>query len=123
MIRLSDIEEQIMDALWDLKKAFPKEIITKIPEPIPPYNTVLSSVRKLEKLGYIGYEKYGKSHQYYPILKKSEYTRSMFKALYEGLMGGSALTLASYFSDSNEEDLKLLKAAIEKLENEGDHSK
>lgn len=115
MIRLSKLEEQIMDTIWELGKAFPKVILSKMKQPTPPYNTVLSAIRKLEKLGHLGFEKYGKSHEYYPILKKEEYTRSLFKKLFFELMDSSPEKMVSYFSDSNQEELNKLQNAIEEL--------
>lgn len=113
MIRLSKLEEQILDTLWDLEKAFPKVILDNMPKPTPPYNTVLSSIRKLEKLGHIGYKKYGKSHEYYPILKRNEYTLSMFRKLYHDLLGGSTEAMLSHFVKGNEDELAKLEAAIQ----------
>ncbi len=34
---LNALEEQIMELFWKLGKAFPKEIITYLEEPKPPY--------------------------------------------------------------------------------------
>ena len=115
MIRLSKLEEQILDTLWELGRAFPKVILSKMPQPTPPYNTVLSAIRKLEKMGYIGFEKYGKSHEYFPILRKEEYTKSLFKKLFFELMGGSPETMVSHFSDSNTEEIEKLQEALEAL--------
>lgn len=112
MIRLSKLEEQIMDTLWDLQKAFPKVILSEMEQPTPPYNTVLSAIRKLEKHGYVGYEKYGKSHQYYPILKKEQYAKSLFKKLFVDLMDRSPSAIVSYFADGSKEDMDLLKKAL-----------
>lgn len=70
MNNLNPLEEEIMQLFWELEKAFPKEIIAYLKEPIPPYNTVLSTIRKLEKEGYLAFRRFGKSHQYYPLVKK-----------------------------------------------------
>jgi len=120
MIRLSKLEEQIMDTIWDLGKAFPKVIVSKMSQPTPPYNTVLSAIRKLEKQGHIGFEKYGKSHEYFPLLKKEDYTRSLFTKLFHELMESSPEKMVSYFSDSTQEELNKLQDAIENLKNK-DH--
>ena len=45
MKELTRAEEQIMQVLWDLEKAFVKEIRDKLPEPKPAYNTVSTIVR------------------------------------------------------------------------------
>lgn len=112
MIRMSKLEEQIMDTLWKLQKAFPKVILSEMKQPTPPYNTVLSAIRKLEKKGYIGYEKFGKSHQYYPLLKKDQYTKSLFNKLFVDLMDRSPTALLSYFADGSKEEIEQLKKAL-----------
>lgn len=119
MIRLSKLEEQIMDALWELGKAFPKVLLEYIEQPTPPYNTVLSTIRKLEQKGYVGYEKYGKSHEYFPILEKGEYTQSLFKKMFHDLMQGSPETMVSYFAKDDPKGLEKLEAIIEKMKKDG----
>ena len=115
MIRLTKLEEAILDTLWELDKAFPKVLLAHLEQPIPPYNTVLSAIRKLEKQGYIGFNKYGKSHEYYPILKREEYGKSLFKQLYHGVLNGSQSSLLSYFIKEDNIDIKELEAMIEEL--------
>lgn len=49
MQQLTRAEEQVMQVLWNLKKAYVKDIIEKLPEPKPAYNTVSTIIRILEK--------------------------------------------------------------------------
>jgi len=115
MIRLSKLEEDILNKLWKLERAFPKVLITYLKKPVPPYNTVLSSIRKLEKLGYVGYKKYGKSHEYYPILKKEEYSKSLFKKLFYELLDGSNETMLSYFMKEEKINIEEIEELIRKM--------
>lgn len=115
MIRLNKLEEQILDQLWELKKAFPKVLLMHLTEPLPPYNTVLSAIRKLEKLGYVGFNKYGKSHEYYPILKKEEYGNSLFKNFYHGILNGSKIGLLSHFMKEEKINIGELEKLVEQL--------
>jgi len=39
MVKLAKREEQIMQAFWELNKAFIKEVIPKLPEPKTHYNS------------------------------------------------------------------------------------
>ena len=68
MKELTRAEEQIMQVLWDLGKGFVKDIIDKLPEPRPAYNTVSTIVRILQDKGFVGHETFGKSHCYYPLV-------------------------------------------------------
>ncbi len=97
MIRLNKREEEIMNILWKLTRAFPKEVIDKIAPPVPPYNTVLSIIRKLENDEFIRHKKIGKSHQYFPRITKRAYQKSIFKHLLTDYFGGSPKKLVSFF--------------------------
>ncbi len=97
MLRLNDREEEIMNIIWRLKKAFPKEILEEIEPPVPPYNTVLSVVRKLEKNGYLSFDKIGKSHRYFAKISKRAYQKSIFGHLLQDYFGGSPEKLLSFF--------------------------
>ena len=50
-----------------------------MPEPRPAYNTVSTIVRILEKKGFVNHLTFGKSHLYYPVISKKEYTRSFLQ--------------------------------------------
>lgn len=97
MEKLNDKEEGIMKIIWNLGKAFMKEVVEEIPDPKPPYNTLLSTVRKLEKLGFLSYKTFGKSNQYFPIISKEQYQKSILTNLKNDYFGGSKKSLLSYF--------------------------
>ena len=72
MKELTKAEEQIMQILWDLKKGFVKDILERLPDPKPAYNTVSTIVRILQEKGFVGHETFGKSHCYFPMLDKED---------------------------------------------------
>ena len=72
---LTRAEDQVMQILWTLEKAFVKDIIEHMPDPKPAYNTVSTIVRILETKGFIGHKAYGKTHEYFPWSARSA-TRS-----------------------------------------------
>jgi len=115
---LSPKEEEIMQILWQLKKAFVKDILDQLPEPKPPYNTVSSIVRKLESEDIIGHQAFGKTHQYYPILTKSQYRRLVFAKMIRHYFSGSPKRLLSHFVKEENVDLNELKNIIEHLKEE-----
>lgn len=115
MKRLNEREEQIMQILWRLKNAFVKEILAEMPEPKPPITTISSIVRKLETEGIIGYEAFGKTHRYYPILEKSAYRRSFFKRMLDNYFGGSPEQLLSFFVDEQDLPPEELDRLLDKI--------
>jgi predicted transcriptional regulator len=52
---LTRAEEEVMQVLWKLEKAFVNEILAFFPEPKPAYNTVSTIVRILEKKGLVNW--------------------------------------------------------------------
>ena len=108
---MSAKEEQIMQILWKLQKAFVKDIIEEMSDPAPPYNTVSSIIRKLESEGIVGYEAFGKTHRYYPILKQKKYRKHAFKTLLNNYFENSHTEMLSYFVKEE----KLTEAEIKEL--------
>ena len=115
---LTRAEEQIMQILWQLKKAFVKEVIDELPSPKPAYNTVSTFIRILETKGFIGHNSFGKSHQYYPLVSKEEYQNFSADKLLNGYFDNSVERMFSFFVEKEKIDLKeadeILKL-IEKL--------
>lgn len=118
MEELTRTEERIMQVLWKLKKAFIKDIIETLPDdPKPPYNTISSVVRLLEKKGYISFKAYGKTYEYFPVISKSEYRRMFFKKMLTGYFDNSVENLLSFIVKDqrlSEEEIKKIKKLIEK---------
>ena len=52
---LTKAEEEIMQQLWGLEKAFVKDIIKELPLPKPAYNTVSTIIRILEQKGFVNH--------------------------------------------------------------------
>ncbi|REA56364.1 BlaI/MecI/CopY family transcriptional regulator [Dyadobacter luteus] len=101
---LTRAEEEIMRILWQLKKAFVKDILAEMPEPKPAYNTVSTIIRILEKKEVVGYTAYGKTHEYYPLITEEEYKRFEVQNLMSNYFGNSLPNLVSFFVKEN--DLK-----------------
>jgi BlaI family penicillinase repressor len=97
MEELTKAEERIMQVMWKLQKAFVKDIIDELDdEPKPPYNTISSIVRLLEKKGYVAYKAYGKTYEYYPAISKEDYTKTTFTKLFSGYFDNSPASLLSF---------------------------
>ncbi len=120
MKELTKAEDQIMQILWTLEKAFVKDIVEQMPDPKPAYNTVSTIVRILEKKGFIGYKAYGKTHEYFPLIPKEKYTRFYLNNMVKGYFNGSVQNLVSFFAKENKMDLQdidLLMKELEELKN------
>lgn len=105
MKELTRSEEQIMQVLWKIGKGFVNDILDRLPEPKPAYNTVSTIIRILEKKGFVNYTALGKSHQYYPAVSKKDYTRNYMRRFVHNYFGNSYKEMVSFFT--REENLSL----------------
>ena len=113
---LTKAEDQIMQILWKLEKAFVKDIIEQMPSPKPAYNTVSTITRILEKKGFVGYTAYGKTHEYFPLISKDKYTKFYLNNLVSGYFNGSFQSLVSFFASENKMDTQDIDQLLKKLE-------
>lgn len=118
---LTRAEEQIMQELWEIKKGFVMDVINRLPNPKPAYNTVSTIIRILEKKGFVGHIAKGKSHQYYPLITKKAYRKNLFKSYFRNYFNNSHLNFTSFFTKNQrlsleelEEMKKLIDEEIEK---------
>lgn len=118
MKQLTQAEEEIMQVLWQLKKGFVKDIIGKFPEPKPAYNTISTLTRILEKKGFVGYEAYGKSHQYHPLITKEAYSKKYLNRFVDNYFSGSYEQLVSFFTKQEKMDVKDLEKILKELKNQ-----
>lgn len=119
MKQLTKAEEQIMHILWDIERAFVKDIIEHLPSPKPAYNTVSTIVRILEKKGFVAHKPFGNSHEYFPTIKKEEYTKAYLKSFVSNYFSDSYSEMVSFFTkDKNmslEELEEIKKMIIEEI--------
>ncbi len=116
MQKLSKREEEIMQVLWQLEKAFVKEVIELLPEPKPHYNTVSTIIRILEDKEFIGHKSFGKTYQYFPLVSKEEYQKSEVGDVIRNYFDNSYKKMVAYFANEEkiseeelDEILKMIK--------------
>ncbi len=117
---LTKAEDQIMQVLWQLKKAFVKDVIEKLPSPKPAYNTVSTIIRILEKKGFVSFKAYGKTHEYFPIIEKDEYSNYYLKSFVNRYFKGSFQDLVSFFAKENKMNITEMEEMIKRVESDLD---
>lgn len=116
MRKLTSKEEEIMQILWDLKRAFVKEIIEHLPNPKPHYNTVSTLIRRLEALGFVGYERFGNTHRYFPLIEKEAYKEKSLKHLLNHYFDNSYQNMVSFFAREKKISPEELKRILKEIE-------
>ncbi|MCX6276646.1 MAG: BlaI/MecI/CopY family transcriptional regulator [Bacteroidetes bacterium] len=95
---LTRAEEEIMQILWEIEKGMVHDLLDKFPEPKPAYNTVSTIIRILEQKGFVEHKAYGRTHEYFPVISKKDYTKSSFRGFMTNYFGNSYKSLASFFT-------------------------
>lgn len=113
---LTKAEEEIMQKLWLLERAFIKDILEQLPTPKPAYNTVSTIVRILETKGFVGHETFGNSHRYYPLVSKDRYKSFATKKLVSSYFDDSAQKMLSFFLEKQKLDIQEVNEILEMIE-------
>lgn len=117
MQKLTNKEEEIMHILWRLEKAFVKDVLAEIHDDKPHYNTLSTIIRNLEDKGYVTYNAYGKTHQYYPIVTKEDYKKKFMNTAIESFFNNSYKNVVSFFAKEEKISVEELKEIIDLIEN------
>jgi len=107
-----------MQILWKIEKGFVKDIIDSMPKPKPAYNTVSTIVRILEKKGFVGHNAYGKTHEYYPLVSKKDYSGKFLKGFVKNYFGNSYRQMVSHFAREENLSIEEMESIINLLSNE-----
>ena len=114
--RLTPKEEELLQVLWRLQKAFVKEIVAELPKPRPHYNTVSTIIRKMVDKGFVGYESFGNTHRYYPLVSKKTYTENFMQKALRNYFDNSYKNMVSFFAKEQKISADDLREIIELIE-------
>ena len=106
-----------MELIWKYEKVFLKDLINNCPEPKPAITTIATLLKRMQDKGFVGYNLFGNSRQYYPLVKKDDYFSKQVKGIIKDYFGNSALQFASFFtttSNMTASELENLKKIIDK---------
>lgn len=116
-MQLPKSEEQLMQYLWKLEKAFMKDLLEEFPEPKPATTTVATLLKRMRDKGFIDYTLHGKSREYYPLIQKKIYFAKHVNGLIKNFFNNSASQFASFFTS----ETKLSVSELEELKKIIDH--
>lgn len=116
MQKLTNKEEEVMQILWKLEKAFVKEILAEIKADQPHYNTLSTIVRILEEKGFVAHNAFGNSHQYYPIVAMEEYRKRFMTTAIDNYFDSSYKNLVSFFAQEEKISADELREILEMIE-------
>lgn len=120
MKELTKAEEQVMRILWDLKEGIVKDIIERMPDPKPAYNTVSTVIRVLESKKFVDHKSYGNSHVYFPLVAEKSYKGFAFDKVMKNYFDNSYEHLVSFLVNEKKldaDEIKELTLLATKLKN------
>ena len=116
MEKLTIQEEEVMIYVWELQSCFVKDIVAKYPQPAPPYTTVASIVKNLERKGYVTSKRVGNTYQYTPAIRENEYKRHFMSSVVRNYFENSYKEMVSFFAKDQKISTDDLKDIIELIE-------
>jgi predicted transcriptional regulator len=112
---LTEAELRIMDVLWRKGSGTVQQVLDWLPSTLA-YNSVLTTIRILEKKGHLRHVKDGRAHVYEPIIGRQEATRSEIQHLVGRFFRNSHEALVLNILQDEELDADKLKRLREMLE-------
>lgn|SRR5690606_2634774 len=115
-MQLPKAEEELMNYLWKLEKAFMKDLLNAYPEPKPASTTIATLLKRMADKGFVAYNLHGNSREYYPLVKKKDYFSKHVNGLIKNFFNDSASQFASFFTKETnltKEELEDLKRLID----------
>jgi predicted transcriptional regulator len=110
-MELSKAEKLLMEIIWKNDKVYMKDILESYPEPKPATTTIATLLKRMQDKKFIGYQLFGNSRQYYPLVKKRDYFSKHVKGIIKNYFEDSPLDFASFFTTST----NLSASELEKL--------
>jgi BlaI family transcriptional regulator, penicillinase repressor len=121
MRELTRAEEQVMQVLWKIKKGFVKDVLEHFDEPRPAYNTVSTIIRILQDKGFVSHKAYGRTHEYYPLVSKNDYSKNHLNNFVNDYFSNSFQKMVSFFAKEKnisvkemEEIMKIMELEVKK---------
>jgi predicted transcriptional regulator len=116
MEKLTPQEEQAMQAVWKTGEANVKNFLENMDDPKPPYTTLASTIKNLEKKGFVNSRLWGNTYLYTPALSEVDYKKKFINGVVKDYFDNSYKDLVSFFVEQKKLSPKELKEIIEMIE-------
>ena len=125
-VTLTEAELRLMDVLWQEGPSTVQQVLAALPKKGQmAYNSVLTTIRILEKKGYLRHIKDGRDHVYRPLVARAEASRSEILHLAHRFFENShEMLVLNILEDRgvNAEELKRLRQLLEQPPSDGKKS-
>lgn len=116
MEKITQQEEQAMQAIWKIGEGNVKSFLEHMDPPLPPYTTLASTIKNLEKKGYLQSRLVGNVYLYTPIVAEADYKKQFMKGFVKDYFANSYKELVNFFVDDKKISPDELKEIIDLIE-------
>jgi len=120
MEKLSRQEEEAMQAVWKTGEGSVKLFLENMPAPGTPYTTLASTIKNLEKKGYLSSRLIGNAYLYKPLISEDEYKKRFMSGFVKEYFADSYKDLVNFFIEEKKLSAKELKELIDLIEGRKD---
>jgi len=114
--KLTQQEEEAMLIVWKTGGGCIKDFLENYPEPKPPYTTLASIVKNLERKGYISGARYGNLYAYQPVIDSSQYKSRFMSGFVQNYFSNSYKELVGFFAKEEKISPQELKEILQIIE-------
>jgi predicted transcriptional regulator len=116
MEKLSPQEEMAMQVIWQTGSGFIKDYLSAYEDPQPPYTTLASIVKSLERKGFVRGKKYGMMIRYTPAVSEKAYKKQFMGGFVRDYFENSYKELVTFFAQEKKISPEELKEVIRMIE-------
>lgn len=116
MEKLTKQEEELMQAIWTAGENNLKAFIEYLPEPRPPYTTLASTVKNLEKKHFVCSRMIGNVYLYKPVISEEVYKQKMMQGFAQNYFNNSYKEMVNFFIEHKKLKPKELHELIKMIE-------
>jgi len=121
MEKLTQQEEDAMLAVWKTGEGNIKSFMTAFTGEAPPYTTLASTIKNLEKKGFVQSRMIGSFYVYVPAITEEAYKQKFMGNVVKDYFENSYKELVSFFVSKNKISACELKEIIDLIENKNDN--
>jgi len=124
MQKLTKAEEELMHLIWEITPFTVAQLLDKIVAvkggEKPPHSTISTLVRSIEDKGFLDHKAYGRTYEYFALVKKEDYSRTHIKSFLKNYFDGSPKQLVSFLVKDQDLSLDELQDLMEQLDRKTD---
>lgn len=114
--KLTTPEEQAMRAVWKSGEANVKTFLENMEEPRPPYTTLASTIKNLEKKGFLTSRPVGNMFLYCAAIREADYKKKFLTNIVREHFDNSYKDLVAFFAEQKKIGTKELQEIIDLIE-------